>query len=335
MKKYASLLLLALLLNGCDDGDLTVDSVDFENITPQTCDQTTNTLIYKLKPQEALLLQLPPGSIINDPTLKDAPVIYNIDNNGNGSYRYLYRAYDGAVATANICNIIPPKTPNVTQEWLAIGGVIEIATKQVEETDLTTGSSKVTGYVHSINLKNVTYLKPGDIKQVMPEIAFGDLKTTVTPVVVNFIDEDANYCDTNKKIYNDNGVSSLTIENLDPSLIKNETTPVGTQRTSLINLNNTMNKVYYRAYAGTLPPKTSEDYFCLEKTPSTPPVSDSWYGKDGEANVSGIIQVTTTVDVSGKVFRHRVVLVNAVLRKGNSSFKLGNSFLLGTAITTL
>lgn len=334
MKKYASLLLLALLLNGCDDGDLTVDSVDFESISPLTCDPTTNTLLYKLKPQEALLLQLPPGSIKNDPTLKDAPVIYNIDNDGNGSYRYLYRAYDGAVVTANICNLIPPKTPNVTQEWLAIGGVIEIATKQVEETDQTTGSSKITGYVHSINLKNVTYLKPGDIKLVMPEIAFGDLKTDVTAVVVNFTDEDAIYCDTNKKVYNDNGVSSLTIENLDPALIVNVVTPVGTSRTSLINSNNTLNKVYYRTYSGTLPQDTS-DYFCIEKTPTTPPVLDSWYGKDGEANVSGIIKVTTTADVNGKVFRHKVVLENAVLRKGNSSFKLGTSFLLGTAITTL
>lgn len=331
MKKYASLLLFALLLNGCDDGDLTVDSVDFENITPQTCDPTTNTLIYKLKPQEALLLQLPPGSIINDPTLDGAPLIYNIDNNGNGSYRYLYRAYDGAVATANICNLIPPKTPNVTQEWLAIAGVIEITTLQVEDTDETTGSSKVTGYNHNINFKNVTFLKPDGLKQVEPQIAYGVLQTTVTtPVVVNFTDENAGYCATYKKIYNDNGISSLVIENLDPSLIVNTPTPVGTPRTSLINLNNTMNKVYYRAYSGTLPLETSE-YFCTEKTPTSPPIADSWYGKDGLANVSGIIKVTTSTE--GGVFRHRVVLENAVLRKGNSSFKLGTSFLLGTVIT--
>ncbi|MFH6996949.1 hypothetical protein ACHRVZ_03390 [Flavobacterium sp. FlaQc-57] len=331
MKKYASLLLFALLLNGCDDGDLTVDSVDFDAISAQSCDPLINTLIYKLKAQESLLLQLPAGSIKNDPTLPNDPLIYNIDQDGNGSYRFLYRAYDGTVATANICGAIPPKTPNVTQEWLAISGVIQIATAQIEETDATTGSSKITGYNHSINFKNITFLKPSGIDQVMAEFPFGDLKTTVTnPVVVSFTDENADYCPTAKKIYNDNGISSLVIENLDPALIDNSATPVGTPRTSLINLNGTMNKVYYRTYSGTLPAETST-YFCTDKTPTTPPVLDNWYGKDGVANVSGIIQVTTTEEE--KVYRHKVVLANATLRKSNSSFKLGTSFLLGTFVT--
>ncbi len=80
MKKYASLLLFALLLNGCDDGDLTVETIDFKDIVATTCDPTTNTLIYKLKPQESLLLQMPPNSLKNDATVDGKPLIYDIDD---------------------------------------------------------------------------------------------------------------------------------------------------------------------------------------------------------------------------------------------------------------
>lgn len=105
MKKYTALLLFALFLNGCDDGDLTVDTINFEDIEQsQACgDAATSTLVYKLKTQEALLLQMPAGSFRNE---NDSTYTYNIDSKGNGSYRVLYRAYDGTVATANICGTI-------------------------------------------------------------------------------------------------------------------------------------------------------------------------------------------------------------------------------------
>ncbi|WP_428228872.1 hypothetical protein [Flavobacterium sp.] len=331
MKKYASLLLFALLLNGCDDGDLTVDTIDFDDpsITSQTCNPLTNSLIYRLKSQESLLIQLPDNKIINDVTLAGAPVTYDIDNT---SYRVVYRAYNGTVATANICGTIPPTSPTVTEEWQAKGGKIVINTAQIEVTDETTGSSKITGYTHNIIFNNISFMKPAGL-QVEPEFDFGNFQTTVTPVVVVFTDTNAKYCADTKKIYNENTTSSLAIENIADNLIKNEITPTSTPRTSLINLNSTTNKVYYRAYSGALPLDTSV-YFCTEKTPATPAVIDNWFGQDGVANVSGIIEVTTTNEGGGKTFRHTVVLKNAKLQKGNSTFKLGTTFVIGTVITT-
>ncbi|MFH7015096.1 hypothetical protein [Flavobacterium sp. FlaQc-47] len=324
MKKYASLLLFALLLNGCDDGDLTVDTIDFDDtsITSQSCDPLTNNLIYRLKPQESLLIQLPDDKIINDPTLEGKPLIYDIDNS---TYRVVYRAYDGTVATANICGAIPPTSPKVTQEWQATAGQIVITTTPITDNTATDGSTKITGYNHNINFKNITFLKPSG-PQVQEEFSFGDYQTTVTPVVVTFSDENADYCPDTKKIYNDNTVSSLVLENI-ADLIVNEATPTGTPRTSLINLNGTTNKLYYRTYSGGLPVDT-KSYFCTEKTPTTPAVLDTWVGQDGQANVSGIIEVTTTNDL--KVFRHKIVLRNATLQKGNSTFKLATTFVLGT-----
>jgi hypothetical protein len=328
MKKYLSLLLFALLLNGCDDGDLTVDSIDFEDLASQNCD-TLNSLIYKLKTQESLLLQLPPSTIKNEATADGTPITLKIDNS---SYRVVYRAYDGAVATTNICGTIPPKTPNVTEEWQATSGVIEIISKEVKETNTTTLATKITGYTHTINFKNITFLKPSGISQVEPIFPFGDFKTTIaTPVEVDFTDDDANYCATAKKIYNDNGTSALVIKNLSDKLILNEVTPVGQPRTGLINETATTNNVYYETYAGTLP-TTTTDYFCEGKT-STPPVKSTWVANAGDATkLTGIIEVTTTL--TGGIYRHKVVLRTTTLKKGNSSFMLGTEFLVGTITGT-
>lgn len=316
MKKYASLLLFALLLNGCDDGDLTVDTIDFSNesITSQTCDPLTNSLIYRLKPQESLLLQLLPNSIKNDPSVYS----YDIDNT---SSRVVYRAYDGTVATANICGTIPPKTPNITEEWYGKGGKIEITTSANVETNTTDGSTKITGYNHNIVFRNITFAKPaGD--QVEAEYVFGTFKTSYTTPSTTFTNP-VQQCKDSKQIYNFNTSSALTIDNIDPALIANEITT--TPRTGLINANGTTNKVLLRTYInGTL----TEGYFCNTTIPSTPAVSETWIAQDGIAGTSGIIEVTTT-KVGTNIFTHTIVLKSVILQKDHSTFKLPTNYTLG------
>jgi hypothetical protein len=323
MKKYASLLLFALLLNGCDDGDLTVDTIDFATVTSTSCD-TTSTLIYKLKSQESLLLQMPAQSIKNIPTTPGDTLTYDINNS---TFRFVYRAYDGVVAKENICGTIPPKTPNVIEEWYAKDGKILIATTPVYKSPAPDdGHTEITGYSHNIIFRNITFMKPQE--QVEKEYVFGDYQSTVTPVVVTVPDETAEYCSDQKKVYNNNLSNSLVIENFDAvNLFINKDTPTGVPRTSLININATTNNLYYRTYKGNLPTAT-KDYYCVNTTPTSPVVSDTWVGKAGEANVSGIIEVTTTS--SNKVFKHTIVLKNVTLQKGSSTFKLATVFNLGT-----
>ncbi len=316
MKKYASLLLFALLLNGCDDGDLTVDTIDFSNesIKAQTCDPLTNKLIYKLKPQESLLLQLPDNKIINDPSVYS----YDIDNS---LYRVVYRAYDGTVATANICGTIPPKTPNITEEWLGTAGKIEITTTQNTDLTATDGSTKIIGYNHTIVFRNITFAKPaGD--QVEAEYVFGDFATTYTSPNTAFTNPVQQCTNSSKQVYNFNASSALTIDNIDPALIVNEITT--TPRTGLINANGTTNKVLLRTYInGTL----TQGYFCNTTIPSSPSVSETWIAQDGLAGESGIIEVTTT-NVN-KVFTHTIVLKSVTLQKDHSTFRLPTNYVLG------
>jgi len=319
MKKYAALLLFALFLNGCDDGDLTVDKIDFEDIAEsQACDVTTNTLLYKLKPQEALLLQMPEGSIKNDP----GDYTYTIDAK---AYNVVYRAYDGVVAKENICGLIPPSTPKVTEEWLGTNGIIEISTTQNEEPNKTDDGTRITGYTHSIIFKNITFQKPaGD--QIEPKFEFGLYKTIVTPANLTFRTNpngSAYECDEVARVYNYNNTFYLSIDDIDPTLFAEPITP-GQSRTSLITA--TQNKVFYKTAkegTGSITPA----FVCSKIQPSAPAIEETWTGQLGVANTSGIIEVTTTL--TGQVYEHTIVLKNVTLQKGNSSFKLGSSFVLG------
>jgi len=324
MKKYASLLLFALMLNGCDDGDLTIDTIDFEQVaTSQGCSET-NELIYKLKGQEALLIQVPLETFSTEPSPLDAPYTFNIDNS---NYRVVYRAYSGAIATTNICSAIPPTTPNVTEEWIATSGVMEITTKPVYTTNETTGSTRITAYNHNIVFRNITFQKPSG-PQTQETFTFGDFKSTVVSenTLDLTFDESAAQCTESKQVYNFNASSALTIDNIDPELLKNEATAANTPRTGLLSA--TTNKLLYRVYTGNV---LSDSAFCTT-LPASITLKEEWAGVAGLANVSGIIEVTTTTFTETS-FKHTIVLKNVTLQKGSNTFNLGKTFLLGELVT--
>lgn len=324
MKKYASLLLFALLLNGCDDGDLTVETFDFSEIDIENCTDTYEVL-YKLKSQESLLLQMPEGTLKNQATAEGDPETFDINTS---TYKLVYRTYDGTVATANICDAIRPSLPNVTDEWYAEGGTIVINTYANYTSNETEGSTRISGYTHNISFKNLTYSKPSGT-QVGPDFVFGDIVTTEDALNLTFGDEKADLCTSatnGKVVYNFNDQTSLTINNIDPTLIANEVTPSGNPRTGLISA--TQNKVSYNVYNGLL----TADYFCQVPIPATPAITQTWAGLDGVSEQSGIIEVTTT-SLGPTVFKHVIVLKNVILDNGNVNFKLGKSFLLGELVT--
>jgi hypothetical protein len=326
MKKYASLLLLAFLLNGCDDGDITVDSIDFSTVQAQSCTDTFE-LIYKLKSQESLLLQMPLNTLKNEPTgegVTPTPIFIDDSN-----YRLAYRSYNGTVQSTNICSLIPPTSPSVIQQWDAEEGQIEITTTATYATNNTgDGSTRIDGYNHYITIKNVTYPAPGStVKVTIPEVIIGNFKTVIKEAdkLDLVFDESASQCSTTAQVYNFNSSTSLTIDDIDPALLLNESTPANTPRTGLISA--TKNKLLLRVYNGLL----TDGYFCTSPVPTTPTLKETWVGQAGEDKISGIIEVTTTT-FTPTTFKHTIVLKNVKLQKGNNVFNLGNSFLLGELI---
>lgn len=319
MKRFLGIMVLTFALNSCDDGDLSLETINFEDVAIQSC--TKNDIIYKLKEKEALLFEIPKKYFKNEPTAPDAPTIFDIDNS---TYRVIYRFYNGIVAADNICNTIPPALPTATDEWIATSGKIQIITTAVKTTNTTENSTRITGYNHNIVFKNITFAKNSGT-QVYETFPFGDYVTDATPLPFGF-DEIVEQCPVTKKIYNYVSGESITIDDIDPTLIINTKTPLNTPRTGLIS--SLKNKLAYRLYSGVLTPS----YFCATSVPALPAISEEWNAVNGVAGISGIIEVTT-IKSGTTAFKHTIVIKNASLKKGNSEFRLGDSYIYGEFLT--
>ncbi|WP_418262647.1 hypothetical protein [Flavobacterium faecale] len=319
MKKIAGLLFLTFLLNSCDDGNLVQEDIDFEDFTTQKC--STNNIIYKINDKEALILEIPSTNFVNDPTADNSPRTLNISATSN---RVVYRFYNGTVSADNICETIQPATPVVVDQWSATSGTIQITTTAVKTTNTTDNSTKITGYNHYINLKDITFsIKNGE--QTFRSLPFGNYTTTTTSLPFNF-EKVLTKCSNSNTIYDFKSFEAIMLD-IDPSLIVNEVTTANSPRTGLIGTST--NKLTYRYFSGLL----SSSYFCNATTPTTPTLSEEWNGVSGVSGSNGIIEVTTTTN-GPNAFKHTITLKKVSLKKGNSSFTLGDSYILGELFTT-
>lgn len=145
MKKYL-LIGCSLLFFGCNDGDLQIETVDFDSIdTVQNCDTvstTTSNVLFKINGDEALIVTLPSGLLQNTVTTTD------LESAVPGSSQVSYRIFSDNVTSAYFCDSPPPLTPTVKEEIEAEGGSIFITT---------TTEDSVT-FTHTIRLSGITFL---------------------------------------------------------------------------------------------------------------------------------------------------------------------------------
>lgn len=125
------ILLFALCFTACDDGDLTLEQLNFDDQPVQT--PCGGLLVYKLSAgrTEALLLQLngQTSSIFTTLTENGAPRLFDV----GGNNRIVYRVFDDQVSNNYFCQSIPPASPLVIEEWTGSGGTIQIATTRVQD----------------------------------------------------------------------------------------------------------------------------------------------------------------------------------------------------------
>lgn len=295
MRYFLVLFISVLAVTGCDNGDVIVETFNFENVTIQKC--TDANILYKINAQEALILTTPDTNFENTVTPVNTPRVINI----TGSTSIKYRKYDGTATTVNICG-----TPTLTvlEEWEAIGGTIEITTTQVFGTDGTT----VIAYNHNIVFKNITFNTP-DKQVVYDSYEFGNYRTNVINLNFDYDSATTQDCPGNNLIFKYNTNNALLLD-IDQSLFANAATPVGSPRTALIST--ATNKVVYRVYSGGL----NANYFCSAITPATPTLTEEWAAEDGIAATSGIITVDTETTIDPNVFKHTIKLYKTTFKKG-------------------
>jgi hypothetical protein len=315
MKRFLGILLFAFVLNACDDGDLQVENIDFEEITANRC--SSKDVIYKIKDSEMLLMEIPiETSFLNEQTPENSPITLPISS----TVKVKYRQYNGTVSADNICPTIPDANPSLQEEWNAVAGTIQITTTTIKSTNETTGLTKITGYRHYIVFKNITFEKPTGV-QTYETYVFGNYNTTAATLPLGF-DDEAQKSSCDNRVFNISGSELLMFDTENYStLFENSVTT--TPRIALIN---SSNKLIYKLYNNVV----TDTYLCSTPTPTTPTLLQEWNAVDGVENVSGIIEVTTSTYGTG--FQHTVRLKNVTLKKGNNDFTLGTDYLFGSFI---
>ena len=148
MKKMLILGILIGLIS-CDDGDLQIEQVDFDQANIQSCpglvDPTQTTFFFKIDSDEALLLNLA-GGLIQNETSTPGTLRSTIPEPSN----LIYRLFSDNVSQDYFCNAIPPLQPTVINENLATAGIIAIDTR----VDTLTADTK--NYAHTISIKNLS-----------------------------------------------------------------------------------------------------------------------------------------------------------------------------------
>jgi len=145
MKKLL-FLVLSLVLFSCDDGDLQIETLDFDSIdTIESCNDVsvnTQNLLFKINGDEALIIELPNGLLKNETTTND--IVSEVPSNT----KITYRIFSENVSNSYFCDDVPPVSPIVTEEISAEDGQVFITTIAVDDTT----------YEHTIRLSGISFV---------------------------------------------------------------------------------------------------------------------------------------------------------------------------------
>lgn len=167
MKKFLFYGFLMLFIS-CDDGDLQIETLDFDSVTIQNCDAITvdiANVLFKLNATEALILELPAGSIKNE--VSEGVKEYSVGS--SGPTKVSYRTFSDTVSNNYFCSNIPLTTPNVVEEIIAQGGSLFITT--VLNADGVT-------YEHTIELSSISLVTSNDTR--ITDLSINNFGTVTT-----------------------------------------------------------------------------------------------------------------------------------------------------------
>ncbi|SHJ86669.1 hypothetical protein SAMN04487911_14715 [Arenibacter nanhaiticus] len=155
MKKILILFISAMLYS-CDDGDLQIETINFDDSNIQFCGSqatTSTSLLFKINGEEALLLTLKEGMLKNEAS--QGEIAYPI----SGDTKVTYRIFSDKLTKNYFCDAIPPIAPTVVEEIVAQKGTVYITTTQKTE-------GETTSYEHLIRLGDITLLNNSNDQRI-------------------------------------------------------------------------------------------------------------------------------------------------------------------------
>lgn len=166
MKRFL-LLFILLCISACSDGDLDIDTIDFDDVALQFCESETtinSTLFFKTSGDEALILELQSG------ILQNAVSTDTIRSAVPSQSQVIYRLLSGTVDKGYFCDALPPASPSVIDEIQAEAGEVLLTTAR-SETD-------TTQYIHTLVLKDISLVNKNGERITNTQIQdFGSITT--------------------------------------------------------------------------------------------------------------------------------------------------------------
>lgn len=145
--KNLFILCVFVLLVSCDDGDLQIETIDFNSFAISNCESTVttaSTIFFKINNTEALILELQSGILKNEVSTEV------ISSSVPSQSKVTYRVFTENVASDYFCDAIPTITPTVIEDILAENGEVRITTTLAEGTTDT--------FNHTIELNEITFI---------------------------------------------------------------------------------------------------------------------------------------------------------------------------------
>lgn len=167
MKNFFSLLICVFICS-CDDGDLQIETLDFDNVPLQNCGSVTITqsnVLFKLNETEALIMNLAAN------TLKNEVGTVAFEISATTATKISYRIFSGTATNNYFCDAVPPITPTVLEEIIASQAEIIITTESVGTVDLPS-------FEHSIVINKIT-LETGSGQRIT-DLTVKDFGTVTT-----------------------------------------------------------------------------------------------------------------------------------------------------------
>ncbi|MDT0606963.1 hypothetical protein [Croceitalea rosinachiae] len=169
--KNALLFLLLISLCACDDGDLQIETLDFDSVNLNFCDDpiaTSSNILFKINDDETLILTLQSGVLNNGVIGTDTTTTESTVPNQS---QVTYRIFSDNVTSTYFCGDIPPVTPTVIEEIDAEDGTVTI--KSIMSADSTL-------FTHVIELSGISLVSGiGERITDLTISEFGEVTTAV------------------------------------------------------------------------------------------------------------------------------------------------------------
>ncbi len=145
---------LLTIFASCDDGDLQIETLDFDSATIQNCKAVAldeANVFFKLNDSEALILELPVGPIKNEVSTAQIEIAVS----ESGPAKITYRTFSDKITKNYFCDEIPLTEPTVIDEIIAQGGTVFVTTTLKEDNKT---------FEHNIKLSGISLLTSSNVR---------------------------------------------------------------------------------------------------------------------------------------------------------------------------